>query len=613
MTDFIKRKRAVGGVALALAPLLLFVYFGLSTRLLWDDYDHLGLALRYGAWEALLYFRGSWNGHYSSFLMFGLAAQLGTAAPPFFAVAHLLVAVGIYGSLVNAVLRRARILSYRREIVVALAALMVAATINGLYSAHAFFWFSSAVLYTWPAVFLLIGIALAGRAESWLRGRVQHIVAAIVAAIYAFLNAGLAEMYLMFQLSALALITPFVIIFQTGAKRRTNLMLALAACLGTLAGLALVLNAPGFANRSAATVQVNFLLLPIQEQLLLVGRALNETMIYVADQDSFAGFVLVASAGMFMTLSASNRYRIDPDSRRIRAAKAPFAVALIVQLLFIPILWSHSSDNIQLFGRFSYGFATVVGINLLVISALLALLWQRSLNRLLQRRNGLMIYCSGILLAVCFLFTMTQIRVIHVKASAYFFFTVLCLLLILGTQLASVADEPRLKRLLLLTVCVTAGAILTLAFVVSVEILLVRFVNRRSISAAVYAMMLAGMMIGVTLGALLRHGFDFTGAKPSWIRMLRLSCLVVALTIGAGIVIGHGQRIPYVREYVDIWESQHQEIVRLRDKGDPSVFTMKLKRIVAGKMDHTPPPYWFAPIHWKEKVFYGLDWTRGYE
>lgn len=606
-----KRATIVFGVALALIPLLLFAYFGLGTRLLGDDYEHLGYVLRVGAWEALLFWRGYWNGHYSSFLFFSLSAPLGTGAPPFFAFAHIVLAFAAFGWVVNAVLGHLRILSYRRAIVVVLAALMAPATLNGLYSAHAFYWFSSAVLYTWPALFLLVGIALAAETERRLRGRLGHILAAIAAALYAFLNAGFAEMYLVYQLSVLALITLFAVVFQSGSKRRTNLVLALAASLGTLAGLALVLNAPGFANRSAATVKGNFLSLTIQEQLNIAGHALNETLIYAGHPESFAGFMLVAFAAVFVLLSAGHPRRVDTASRRLHLAMAPLAFALLVQLIFVPILWTHSSDSPRILSRFSYGFATVIGINLLLVAAaVLALSWRRRLNALLQRRNGLMIYCSSILLAVCLLFMMTQVRTVHVKASAYLFFAALSLLIMLGGQLAGIANEPSLNRLFILTACVTAGAIITLASIVSVEIFLVRFVNRRSISAAVFALMLAAMLNGVTLGALIRHGFFLTGANGKW---LRLGCLLVALAIGAGIVIGQGKRIRYVNEYVDIWESQHREIIRLRDAGDPAVYTLELKRIVAGKMDHQPPPYFYAPLHWKEKIFYELDVTRYYE
>ncbi|MCY3979394.1 MAG: hypothetical protein OXG23_14950 [Chloroflexi bacterium] len=408
MTRTGRRAAVIFGLALALVPLLLFAYFGLSTRLMGDDYDHLGLASKYGIWEALLFFRGSWNGHYSSFLVFGLSAPLGTAAPPFFAVAQLASALVAYSWLVNAVLAQLRVLSYRRAISVALAALAVAATINGFYSAHSFYWYSSAVHYTLSAVMFMLGIALAVESARRLRGIAQHILAAIGAAIYAFLTAGLAEMYLVFQLSALALMTVSVFIFQTGSKRRTYLLLTLAASFGTLVGLALILNAPGFANRSDATIVGNFLLLPLPEQLHLSVFALNETLLYAGDREVFAGYMLVVFAGTFVALSAVKPGPTAGNQRRAAIAKRPIVFALIVQLFFVPILWSHQSDHLQVLGRFSYSFLLVVCINLCIIIVLLAILWRRSiLDALLKKRDGLATLCSGILLIASVLFMMT--------------------------------------------------------------------------------------------------------------------------------------------------------------------------------------------------------------
>jgi hypothetical protein len=613
VSDTGKRLAVAIGVALALAPLLLFTYFALSTRLLGDDYINLGYAMKVGTWEAMLYWRETWNGGYSNFLLYGVLAPLGIAAPPLFSVSLIATALVAYIWLVNTALASLKIRAHRGAIVIVLASLMAAATINGIYTPHTFHWFTSAVVYMWPACMFLLGMALAVETGRRIQGDIPLLLAAIASAAYAFVNAGFSEISLVFQLSAVALIAVFVFFFGAGPKRKLFLMLTAAALLGTFASLALQVSAPGFAARSSAPVHGSILSLPLRDLVTLIGRAIGETSLYAGQQKSFAGFMLVTFAAMFMTLSAGNRRGADAVSRPMRATKAPLAAALIIQLLFLPILWSHSSDSIQLLGRFSYGFASVVGINLLMILTLLALMWRRSLDRLLQRRHGLMLYCSGVLLAVCFLFTMTQIRAIHVKAAAYAFFTVVSLLLMMGSQLSSIASAPNLRRLLVLSLCATAGAIITLAFVVSVEIFLVRFVNKRSISAAVFAMMLAGMMNGVTLGALLRQGFYLSGANIAWLRWHRLFCFAVALAIGAGIVIGQGQRIPYIREYVDIWESQHHTIIRLRDEGDPSVFTINLKRIVAGKMDHTPPPYTIAPLRWDEKIFYGLDWTRGYE
>ena len=602
------------GVALALVPLLLFTFFGLSNRLRFDDYVNLGLPMRIGTWEAMLYWRDLWNGGFSNFLLYGLLAPLGIGAPSFFSGALIATAFVAYSWVANAVLAPLNIHSYRRAAAVALGALMVAATINGIYTPHTFHWFTSALVYMWPVGMFLLGIALTVEAARRLVGDVQLLLAAIPSAAFALVNAGFSEMYLVFQLSAVALSACFAFFFQTGPKRKTYFILAVAALLGTFASLALQMSAPGFAARGSATVQTSTLVLPFQDLIVLLGRALENTLLYAGQQTSFAGFMLVALAALFVTSSLGNRHLAETEPRRISATKAPAACALIVQLLFIPILWSQQSNNPQVLGRFSYQYFAVVCLNLCAIAVLLTLLWRnRMFTDMLNRSDGLMKYCAVILLVVCLFFAMTQYRQVDFRASSFLFFSALSLLIMLGSQLAVIADEPSLRRLFLLSAFVSAGAIVTLAILVSLEIFTVRYIVRRTLAPIPYALMLAGLLNGVTLGALMRQGFLLTGAKIDWLRRIRISCFAFAIVIAAGIVIGQGRRIPYMIDHVEIWESQHHEIIRLRDAGDPAVLTMRLKRIVGSTMDQTPPTYEFSRINWSEKVFYGLDGRRYYE
>ncbi len=608
MTGIDKRVAVAFGVALALVPLLLFTFFGLSTRLHADDYVNLALPLRIGAWEAMLYWRGLWNGGYSNFLLYGVLAPLGVAAPPFFSFTLIATGFVAFSWVANTVLAHLSIQEYRRAMVVALASLMMAATINGIYTPHTFHWFTSAVVYMWPAGMFLLGISLAVEAVRRLRGNFQLLMAAIASAVYAFVNAGFSEMYLVFQLSAVALIAIFLMFFPAGPNRRSYLALTLAALLASFASLALQVSAPGFVTRSSASVDTSIFSLPLRDIFILIGRALDETLLYAGQQKSFAGFMLVAFAALFLTLSAGNHFSVESASRRLRATKAPHAFALIMQLLFVPILWSQQSNDPQVFGRFSYAYLTAVSINLFAIMVLLALVWRdRMFTEMQFSGDGLMKYCTVVLLVVCLFFAMTQYRNIDFRASSYLFFSALTLLIMLGTQLAVIADETHVRRLLLLSAFITASAIVALAVLVSVETFMVRYIVRRSLAPIPYAIMLAGLINGVTLGALIRHGFRLTGARAVWLKWLRLTCLIVALVIAVGMVIGQGKRIPYMNEYVEIWEAQHQEIIRLRDEGDPAVLTMNLKRIVGGKIDQRPPTYLVAPIEPREQLFYGLE------
>ena len=71
------RKEAAGKYllfCLALVPTLLFAYLGHFSRLMPDDYKYLGKPVEIGIWQALHYFRGTWHGGYTNFLLYGLLA-----------------------------------------------------------------------------------------------------------------------------------------------------------------------------------------------------------------------------------------------------------------------------------------------------------------------------------------------------------------------------------------------------------------------------------------------------------------------------------------------------------------------------------------------------------
>jgi len=535
VTKLSRRVAVICGVALALVPLLLFAYLGLHNRLLADDHVYLGLASDVGTWKAMEIWREVWNGDYSNFLLYGLLAHLGTAAPPLFSLFLCASAFVGFSWLTNTVLACLRISAHRREASVVLAALTTAATINGFYHAQVFYWLTAAVEYTWPAVMLLLGIALAAATARGIRGSVQHGLAAFAAALYALINAGFSEMYLVFQLTAVALIAVFVFVFQHGPKRKAYVILAMAGLLGTVASLPLQLTTPGVAFRSSLSQAFRSPVIPVRDLPILLGRTLEMTLDYAGQQASFAGFMLVAFAGLFVALTLGKRYPVDSKLRRISGVNAPIAFALIAQVLFVPILWTHSSDNLQVFGRFSYAFMLVVCLNLSAITVLLALLWRRDLlDKALDRRSGLMMYCGFVLLLACLLFAMTQVRNIHYRAMSYLFITAVILLIMLAWQLTCMADEPLMKGLFRLSAFATAGAFLTLAALLAVKLWSVGYIIDRTLTSVTFALMLAGLLNGVALGALIQRGFYMTDAEALSLRGLRLLCLLVALSIAAG-------------------------------------------------------------------------------
>ena len=608
--EFLKRKQVIVGVALALVPLLLYTYEGLSVRLLADDFMFLGLPQRLGTWQAMLVWRDNWNGGYSSFLSYGLLAPLGAHAPPLFALAIIASALTGFAWLINVTLTYLRIGIIRVPITISLAALAVAGMINGLPAAQAFYWFTAAMVYTWPSLMFLLGIALVVEAARRPRGKRSQLLLALATTVYAFVNVGYGELSAVSQLVVITLILLFLLAFNSGPNRRSYRILAAAAILGTLAGFAMIMSAPGFANRSSATVNNEFLVQPVRELSMLISRTLESTLQYAGNEQSFAGFMLVVFAGMFATMSVKKRITDAENSRSKGASRAPLVFGLLVQLVFIPILWSHISDSRQLLDRFSFGFATVVGINLLLIALMLAQIWRRRLDQLLQRQHGLMALCILALMLICVFFTMSQLRSIHYKAASYLFYTSVSLLLMIESLLTYAIADPRLNRLFQGTAFVTATAMILLAALLGVKMFAVGYIVERTLTSTTTILIIAGLMNGITVGALIRASFRIANAHPFWIRLTRLICILGAITIAVGITAGQLQRIPYTRNYVEVWDAAHEEITRLRDAGDPAVYAALLPQLHSSIFTTVPSHYRSAPLDWPHIVFFGLDPTK---
>ena len=156
---------------LALVPALLFAYLGHFSRLMWDDYDRLGKPIELGFWQALIYFRDTWNGDYTNFLVLGLLAPLGVKAPSIFPSVIIAIWLASLVLLYRKILAFLEIKRHRYPIAIAVASLTVAVAINGLYSQQSFYWFTATVEYTLPPALLLICLMLAAKTAGLMRTR----------------------------------------------------------------------------------------------------------------------------------------------------------------------------------------------------------------------------------------------------------------------------------------------------------------------------------------------------------------------------------------------------------------------------------------------------------
>jgi len=609
MTRLRKRMLGAGGLLLALVPLLMCLYLGQFSRLIVDDYAYLGKALHDGTWQALIFWRNNWSGDYSNQLIYGLLAAHAVAIPSLFPI--ILATTSFLGFLWFNI----RVLSYlgvahgRGIAAVVMASLAVAATFNGFFTWQTFFWFSASVENSLPATILMLCLALSLETAGQLRSEGRRTLAAIAAALLGFINAGFSEMYLVFQLSFMALLAACVSVYLAAPLRRIHLSLASAACLGSFASLLVQLSAPGVAHRASQPVNFGRVMSPLRDIGELLGHTIELVLQYAGHQAAFAGFMLMLTTGMFVTLLNYQPAPLEARRARVPVAASGLWLCLITQIILLPFLWAHTSDEPLFFWRFSLRFALILGVNLAAILALLLLIWKRSLlGNLLNRPKGLTIFSSFAALAIAALFTLTQIRTNEYRASSYMILTALTLTIMLASQLAVIVDELKARRLQLLAVLVTGIMLITFAMIIGVSLWGQGFIYERTFAPITFLLMTSGLLWGALAGILIKRCGGMSYFSAGWIRWSRLASLLAVIIIAGGIVLGQARRVDDFAAAAAVWDETHQRILKLRDEGSPALDTEEFPYLHPTRIDSTLAKYGVSKLKWRWRLYYGLDY-----
>ena len=611
----VRRVAVLALVLLAILPLLLYVYQGQFIRLIRDDYGHLGMALEAGTWEALLFWREHWNGDYSNYLLYSLLAPLREKAPMVFPA--VLLALGLAGFYwLNAkLLAFLAVDKHRRSAALALASLILVAFINGAYDIVSFYWFTGSVEHTLPVLLLLPCLALGAEAARWARSPVRLALAAAGFAGLGFLLAGFSEIYLIFQAVFLALLALYVCAFAAKRQRRALLVLTVAGFLGSLVSLMAQATAPGAAYRMLQSELWGMSIEPVRELFALVART-GETMLpYLVHAQALAGIKLLAAVGLAVTLILSRPARPGKLQLRWRLMRAPLVIGFLVQLAFLPFLWAHTSNSLDILGRYSYQYFTVIMLNLALIAAMLAMLVMLArANRFftyLTSERGFLVYCSAVLLIIGLLFVVPELRSIHHKAAVYFCATAYLLIGIFIWQLAFACaprGDRRAHRMALLTILSAGMTVVALAALLAGMLWVQGVVFDYTLPSAAFMSMVSAVILGAAIGALLRRSLLDAGRDRRWIRWASLLSLGVAGLIGWGIVADQLGMIDELAVGAEIWDDTHQEILLLRDSDAAALDTQEFLFRGPHISRRFRPMFVTRRLTWRERLFYGLDY-----
>ncbi len=385
-------------------------------------------------------------------------------------------------------------------------------------------------------------------------------------------------MFVVFEFTYLTLAIAFIIVFLASSIRRRFFVLFLAGWLGTIIAILVHLSSPGLRSRVAATESWSTVE-PIRTASEILQRTLDSTIHFLTHTEAFAGFMLLFGLGLAATLILYRPTSAPVHNRALTSSRRSFWLCLLVQLFFVPILWTHVSDLPQVAGRFSYGFTTIVAINFATLAlSVFALMWRKRIDAFIgARRNSLMMCSTFALLCVVVLFFMTQVRSIHIKADAYLVISLLTYLGALALQLSHCIADRRAKWFALPAALSIIVLIATTAALTGALLYARGWVPPRGLAAIAYTHVLIGLIWGAYIAFLIQRARAISGADQRWIALQGAIGLVLVVTLSVAIALGHAKKIPDFAAFARDWDARHQQLLQARDSGIREVEAPPLK------------------------------------
>ena len=563
-------------LALSLLPVSIFAYMGQFSRLMLDDYHYLDLGRDLGPWGAMIYMRNTWNGGYTDQIMHGIFARVSDTAPrisPFLLVILWLLALAW---LIKCALSRLDIIAPRNAISLGAAALITAGMIDAFHTQQSFYWYTAGVAYGLPLAVFVLYFVLVLKSVHIADHKPRFRMALLIGFVYCFVVAGTSAMHLVFQATFLAILLATAAIHGRRTVRKAHLTVIAAGFAGTVASFLVQITAPGVAHRITTISPLESV---SKRALPVFAQSLAEALVWFGGYEKiFAGFIMLFGFGLFAALLLHRSPSGMPLRGPAELAAAPLWCGLIAQLVFVPILWTHTSDQTAVLGRFSYAYSTVIVLNLGLLLLFLFLLWQRRQvsARLFASRSALLILSAVVLLTALVLFATVYFRSIHYRASHYLITTSMLLIGLLAWQLTLSLGDKQSREYGLATLLMALMTIASYLVLLGVPLYTLGRNNVRITTPSVLLHVLMGLVWGAYTGFLIRRASPETPVHELWRRRIGLTGLAVAIVIGAGIVLGQARYLPNLRTFAQEWDERERMIISQRDSGQLDVVVAPL-------------------------------------
>ena len=556
--------------ALTLAPLVLYAYLGHFSRLMIDDYAHFANALWLGFRDNFNYWRNSWNGSFSFYTFHDLLTPLDPARlPPIFPALTIVLWLTGLAWLISLLLRCLQLRRNHLPFAISLSALTVLASIKSFHTLESIYWYSAIVRHTLPVGGILIYLAFSLEIAARLRSKVEIAAVAMTGALICFINGGFSELNVVIQLVYLPLVLAGICLLTAGPGRRRLFALLAAGWCGSAISLLVQLTAPGLANRMMVSASSISYANTIRELPLLVAETLRSSLEYIGHQGSLLGFTLLLAAGLVAAQLAFTPKQTDKAPRSMSLASPPLLLGIIVQLIFLPILWAHASEHRQVFGGSSYLSMAVLGLNIVSLLGYLLLIWRRSqLEAALNRRlDGAMRLSATIMLGVFALLALTQMEGTHVKVSVYLFASALILLGILASLLDSLAVETLSRRFGLFAILSLVLSAIGVALPLAIGHYGLGYIYVRSLAFSALMQVIPGLVWGAYIGYLIQRGRVLTRSDPAMIRRFKTMGMLIIFGIAIVCMAAQLQLVPDFATFAREWDARHELVIQSRDRG----------------------------------------------
>lgn len=409
---------------------------------------------------------------------------------------------------------------------------------------------------------------------------------ATVGALMCFLSAGFSELFVALQAALLTLGLLFAPAFIGGMQRRNVMLLLASAWLATIASAIVQSNSPGVAIRMQA--ESMSYAMTFREYLEWAARALDFSIQVVGYPRAFAGFALLFCVGFGAALHYSRPRALEPSGNLCRLSRALHWLGLFSQLLILPLLWTHQSDDPLVLGRFNPAAAVVVTANALLILYFAIVIWGwRRISAAMARDTNLAwLHLCAFIAAALLLFGLTQLYDIHWQGNTYLYFSTLLLFLLLAGQLAASLRDTR-RRFSLVAVLSTLVAWLLIGATIFIAFVSVGYMQMRLLALASAAMVFSGLVWVACVGCSIKQWLNVCDASQQRIAWLAICSVIVALMIGINIVSSQARRIPGFAGYAREWDERHQAIIAQRDRGERDIIVQPLRFNMPRFLGHT--------------------------